>query len=68
MPPTLSGSADANTKIEDLSGVDLSTHSNPYDALITACNNDTVRKLSFNLLSHLAFHMPNPPIVTEFKF
>jgi hypothetical protein len=36
-------SADAKNSFVDLSGVDSSAFSNPYDALIEACNDDPVR-------------------------
>ncbi|KAF4625079.1 hypothetical protein G7Y89_g13091 [Cudoniella acicularis] len=32
--------ADSRNKFEDLSGVDIATYENPYDALIEACQND----------------------------
>jgi hypothetical protein len=47
MPPTLPGSVDARNKFEDLSGVDTASYSNPYDALIEACQNDPVTTLFF---------------------
>jgi hypothetical protein len=33
----------AKNKFDDLSGIDITKHENPYDALIEACENDTVR-------------------------
>jgi hypothetical protein len=42
MPAILPGSVDARNKFEDLSGVDTRAFSNPYDALIEACQDDPV--------------------------
>jgi len=42
MPPTLPGSVDASNKFEDLSGVDITLYANPYDALIEACQDNSV--------------------------
>jgi len=42
MPSTLPDSVDASNKFEDLSGVDIRLHANPYDALIEACQDDPV--------------------------
>ena len=36
-------STDAQNKLEDLSGIEISPGENPYDALIRACRNDPVR-------------------------
>lgn len=43
MASALLESAEAKNSFVDLSGVDISTFLNPYDALIEACNDDTVR-------------------------
>lgn len=42
MPAILPGSVDTRNKFEDLSGVDTRAFSNPYDALIEACQDDPV--------------------------
>jgi hypothetical protein len=39
----------ANT-FEDLSGVSTASFSNPYDALLSACNNDPVRFQTFTCM------------------
>ncbi|KUJ11831.1 uncharacterized protein LY89DRAFT_688331 [Mollisia scopiformis] len=43
MPSTLPPSADSRNKFEDLSGVDSTQYSNPYDALIEACRDDPAK-------------------------
>jgi hypothetical protein len=45
-PPILPGTVDASNKFEDLSGIDITVHANPYDALIQACNDDPVSHAS----------------------
>ncbi len=35
-------SADSRNTFEDLSGVDISTYANPYNALLEACKDDAV--------------------------
>lgn len=50
MPPALVGSADANNKYEDLSGIDTSSATNPYDALIQACDGDPVSASGYLLV------------------
>lgn len=42
MSSVLPASADSQNKFEDLSGVDSTQFSNPYDALLEACQNDSV--------------------------
>jgi hypothetical protein len=43
MPPRdISGTTETQNKFEDLSGVNTSAYENPYDALIEACENDSV--------------------------
>lgn len=42
MPPGHPDSVDTRNKFEDLSGVDITAYTNPYDALIEACQNDPV--------------------------
>lgn len=37
------GNASANNTFEDLSGISTAAFSNPYDALIAACEDDPVR-------------------------
>ena len=44
MAPTLLELADSQNKFEDLSGVNSSAYSNPYDALIEACEDNPVKK------------------------
>ena len=53
MPPILPGSVDALNKFEDLSGVDSKAFSNPYDALIEACQNDPVIRTSHFSIAHI---------------
>jgi hypothetical protein len=44
MAPPLIELADSQNKFEDLSGVNSSAYSNPYDALIEACEDNSVKK------------------------
>jgi hypothetical protein len=44
MAPPLLELADSQNKFEDLSGVNSSAYSNPYDALIEACEDNPVKK------------------------
>jgi hypothetical protein len=46
MPQTHPLSSDAGNNFEDLSGINSSAFSNPYDALIEACGNDPVSSTS----------------------
>ena len=39
---SVTDSADATSKLEDLSGVKLKPGENPYNALVEACNDDPV--------------------------
>jgi hypothetical protein len=45
--------ADSRNKFEDLSGVDIAAYANPYDALIEACEDNSV---SFVLLNYFSSH------------
>lgn len=49
MPPTVQESADSKNSFVDLSGVDSSAFSNPYDALIEACNDEPVGQTSLTV-------------------
>jgi hypothetical protein len=42
MPQTHPLSSDAANNFEDLSGINIAAFSNPYDALIEACEDDPV--------------------------
>ncbi|TAQ87371.1 hypothetical protein B7494_g4307 [Chlorociboria aeruginascens] len=43
MPSTLEDSVERENKYEDHSGIDIKAYANPYDALITACNNEPIQ-------------------------
>jgi len=58
MPPHIPGSVDSLMKFEDLSGVSTSSFSNPYDALIEACEDDPVRKSPSIFKEMPKFHAP----------
>lgn len=58
VPTPLPKSADKSNSIEDLSGVDTTAFANPYDALIDASGNDTVKPI---FLSHNGRILPECP-------
>jgi hypothetical protein len=60
MPPILPGSADASNNFEDLSGIDSTKFSNPYEALIEACQNDPVRLVNLMFTFPTSIHLRKP--------
>jgi hypothetical protein len=57
--------ADSRNKFEDLSGVDIAAYTNPYDALIEACQNDPVHGLFYLTTHALSSLLPNEAIILD---